>query len=184
MSRTTASETPLRRAKRPATPIAGPYGHPFHPLLVTIPIGVWVAAFIFDLAAFGSERPQDFTRGAQWLVAIGIIGAVLAACAGLLDLGRLAGGTKARNTALIHMTLNLVVVALMLGSFFVRLNDDKDTVSVGGFVLSLIGLLILGVSGWLGGKLAYRYGVRVADEETQVEGYSETSGTRTTGTRN
>jgi hypothetical protein len=29
----------------------------------------------------------------------------------------------------------------------------------------------LAVSGWLGGRLAYRYGVRVADEATQVEGY-------------
>jgi uncharacterized membrane protein len=27
------------------------------------------------------------------------------------------------------------------------------------------------VSGWLGGKLAYRYGVRVADEATQAQGY-------------
>ncbi|WP_159424481.1 hypothetical protein [Streptomyces sp. 3214.6] len=26
-------------------------------------------------------------------------------------------------------------------------------------------------SGFLGGKLAYRYGVRVADESTQAEGY-------------
>jgi uncharacterized membrane protein len=172
--------TPLRRAKRPANPIAGPYGHPFHPLLVTIPIGVWVAAFIFDLAAFGSDRPQDFTRGAQWLIAIGLVGAVLAACAGLLDLTRLEAGTKARNTALVHMTLNLVVVALMLGSFLVRLNADKDEVSVGGFILSLLGLLVLAVSGWLGGKLSYHYGVRVADEETQVMGFTETTTAKTT----
>jgi hypothetical protein len=27
------------------------------------------------------------------------------------------------------------------------------------------------VSGYLGGKLVYRYGVRVADESTQSEGY-------------
>jgi hypothetical protein len=29
----------------------------------------------------------------------------------------------------------------------------------------------IAVSGWLGGKLAYRYGVRVADEQTQSEGF-------------
>jgi uncharacterized membrane protein len=34
-----------------------------------------------------------------------------------------------------------------------------------------IGLAVIGVSGWLGGKLAYRYGVRVADEDTQAEGF-------------
>jgi uncharacterized membrane protein len=30
---------------------------------------------------------------------------------------------------------------------------------------------VVGVSGFLGGELAYRYGVRVADEETQRTGY-------------
>jgi hypothetical protein len=38
-------------------------------------------------------------------------------------------------------------------------------------VLSLVSLLVLAVSGYLGGMLAYRYGVRVADEATQSEGY-------------
>jgi uncharacterized membrane protein len=41
-----------------------------------------------------------------------------------------------------------------------------------GLVLSVLGLAILVVSGWLGGKLAYRYGVRVADERTQATGFS------------
>ena len=43
--------------------------------------------------------------------------------------------------------------------------------SVTGFVLSIVGLALLGISGWLGGKLAYHYGVQVADEETQHQGF-------------
>ena len=39
-------------------------------------------------------------------------------------------------------------------------------------VVSAIALGILSVSGWLGGTLVYRYGVRVADEGTQTEGSS------------
>jgi uncharacterized membrane protein len=31
-----------------------------------------------------------------------------------------------------------------------------------------VGIVLLLVSGWLGGMLSYRYGVRVADETTQV----------------
>ncbi|NKX50712.1 DUF2231 domain-containing protein, partial [Arthrobacter deserti] len=46
-----------------------------------------------------------------------------------------------------------------------------DQVNVGGFIISLIGMALLGVSGFLGGELAYRYGVRVADEETQSAGF-------------
>ena len=41
----------VRDAKETVTPVAGPYGHPFHPIFVTIPIGSWVCALIFDIAS-------------------------------------------------------------------------------------------------------------------------------------
>jgi uncharacterized membrane protein len=164
-------EESLRRAKRPATVLAGPYGHPFHALLITIPIGSWVAAFVFDIVAFVSEDPEAFARGAIWLIGIGLVGAVLAATVGFLDLSRLDSGTKARKIALTHMAINLSAMALFAVSLVVRLNAGSDEVSVAGFVISLVALLLLGVSGFLGGELAYRYGVRVADEETQRTGF-------------
>lgn len=164
-------DSALNKAKQPRTVIAGPYGHPFHPILVTIPIGTWLAAVIFDLAAIFSEDDEVFARGALWLVGIGIIGALVAAAFGLIDYSNIAVGTKARRTATIHMGINLTVTALFIVSFFVRLGDDYDDVSVVGFILSLLGLAWLGVSGWLGGKLAYHYGIRVADEDTQSEGF-------------
>lgn len=166
-----SSSTPLGRAKRPRTVIAGPYGHPFHPILVTIPIGTWVASFVFDIIALAAEDPTPFVVAANVLILIGLIGAVLAAIMGLLDLSLLARGTAARRTALTHMTLNLVVVVLFLVSLLVRWGHGDDDISVIGFILSIVALALLGVSGWLGGKLAYHYGVRVADEKTQAEGF-------------
>ena len=41
----------LQRAKQPRTALAGPYGHPFHPMLVTLPIGAWVSSLVFDIIA-------------------------------------------------------------------------------------------------------------------------------------
>jgi uncharacterized membrane protein len=42
----------LRQAKRPVSALlAGPYGHPLHPVLVNVPIGAWVAASVFDVAS-------------------------------------------------------------------------------------------------------------------------------------
>ena len=161
----------LHEAKRPRTPLAGPYGHPFHPILVTIPIGTWVAAVIFDIIGFVADDPEPYVVGAMILVLIGLIGAVLAAIFGLIDMLGIAAGTPARKTALTHMGINLVAVVLMLVSLLVRYNADRDEVSVLGFVLSLVALAGLGVSGWLGGKLAYHYGVRVADEATQADGF-------------
>jgi uncharacterized membrane protein len=165
------AETALRRAKRPKTILAGPYGHPFHAMAITIPIGSWVAVLIFDLVAIFGDRQEAFTRGAAWLVGIGFVGGVVAAILGFFDYRTLTPGTKVHRTALIHMVINLVVLVLMLGSFLVRLAAGFDELSVGGFVLSLIGLLLLSVSGFLGGELAYRHGVRVADEDTQRKAY-------------
>ncbi len=163
--------TPLDRAKHPRTAIAGPYGHPFHPILVTIPIGAWVASLVFDIIAFASEDPTPYVIGARILILIGVIGAVLAACFGFLDYSQLQRGTQAQRTATIHMGLNLGVTVLFLINLLVRWSADDDQVSIVGFILSIVGLAALGVSGWLGGKLAYHYGVRVADERTQAEGF-------------
>jgi uncharacterized membrane protein len=41
--------------------------------------------------------------------------------------------------------------------------------------VSAVALAALAVSGYLGGQLAYRYGVRVVDEATQAEGYHQSS---------
>ena len=166
-----SQDTPQQRAKQPRSAIAGPYGHPFHPILVTIPIGAWAASLVFDILGFASEDPEPYVRGAWILIVIGLVGAVLAAIWGFLDYLQLGRTTSARRTATIHMGLNLGVVALFIINLLVRLSADEDDVSIVGFVLTLVGLAALGVSGWLGGKLAYRYGVRVADERTQMEGF-------------
>lgn len=158
-------------AKRPRTPLAGPYGHPFHPILVTVPIGAWVASLVFDLAATGSDREATFAEGAFWLIVVGLAGAVLAALFGLLDLMTIPSGTRAAGTALTHLALNTVVLVLFAVNAILRWSDGRDEVTGTHLALTVIALLALGVSGWLGGKLSYHYGVRVAAETDQAEGY-------------
>ena len=162
-----------RADKEPLTPAAGPYGHPFHPILVPLPIGAWVASFVFDLASKWSDNPTTSNHGAFWLIVIGIIGAAVAAVFGLMDLFTTRPGSQARRTALIHMTLNLValVVYIILAFAHHRSLDDTDGIPAGIIVVNAIALVIIGVSGWLGGKLSYHYGVRVADEATQARGW-------------
>jgi len=164
----------LEQAKRPASPmLAGPYGHPFHPILVTIPIGAWVSGLVFDIGSHIVDHPGYLTSGAEWLIAIGVLGALLAALLGLLDLTRIRPGTPAFRVGLTHLGLNLAVVGAYVANFFWRYGSytDGNAVTGGQLALSAVSLAVLGVSGYLGGMLAYRYGVRVADEATQAEGY-------------
>jgi uncharacterized membrane protein len=164
------TETPLP-TKRPRSVLAGPYGHPFHPILVTVPIGAWVASLVFDLISKGSDRPDTYAEGAFWLLVIGIVGAVAAAVFGVMDLMTIPSRTKAAATGLTHMALNTVVLVIFGVNALIRDSQGRDSVSNLALGLTVAGLLVLGVSGWLGGKLSYFYGVRVADERTQATGY-------------
>jgi uncharacterized membrane protein len=164
----------LHQAKRPVSPLlAGPYGHPLHPLLVAVPIGAWVAATVFDVASHLADDPRSWAEGAWWLLLIGGVGALAAASVGFLDLLAIPTGTPAYRTALVHMGLNLAVTGGYLGGVLWRhaAGVGPDAVPWGPLVLSLCCLAVLAVSGFLGGKLAFRYGVRVADETTQAEGF-------------
>jgi len=165
------SESHDSQGKRPRTALAGPYGHPFHPAVVTVPIGAWTASVVFDVVAAISDDQEAFAEGAYWLIGIGIVGAVVAAMFGLLDLLTIPRATQAFKVALTHMALNLLAVVLFAVSFAVRTARGFEESDAAGFALSLVALAVVGVSGWLGGELAYRYGVRVADEQTQSHGF-------------
>lgn len=165
-------------AKRPLTPLAGPYGHPIHPMLVAIPIGAWVASLVFDLASHVTT-PRALATGALWLIGVGVLGALAAATAGFLDYFAIPTGTRAHRTALLHMAINLTVTVAFGLDLWWRTTLTRTAVPLGPIVLSLVALAGLGVSGYLGGKLAYRYGVRVADEDTQREGFVPRSPTPT-----
>ena len=161
-------------SKEPATKAAGPYGHPLHPLLVTVPIGSWVASLILDIASKASDNPSAYVIAARWLIGIGIVGAVLAAIFGLMDQATIPSGTPAKKTAMTHMTLNLLITIAFIASWVIRGNggvDPDGSTSTGLIVLSVVALLVLVVSGFLGGMMTYRYGVRVARENDQADGY-------------
>jgi uncharacterized membrane protein len=160
--------------KRPVSAVlAGPYGHPFHPILVTVPIGAWAASLVFDVASHLVGSPAFLTAGSTWLIGIGLAGAVAAALVGFLDLLAIPTGTVAFRTGLTHMGLNLAVTAAYAVGFAWRQGGDAaGPVGAGPLALSVVAFAVLGLSGSLGGRLAYRYGVRVVDEATQAEGFT------------
>lgn len=157
-------------AKQPVTTLAGSYGHPVHPALVAVPIGAWIASFVFDVASRLVSDGHFLAEGSRWLIGLGVLGALAAALAGFLDLVAIPPGTRAFRIAIAHMSINLTVTGLYGVGFALR-GGSADRVGWGPLVLSAVALAGLGVGGWLGGTLAFRYGVRVADEATQRTGY-------------
>ncbi len=172
-------------AKKPITVLAGPYGHPFHPVLIPIPIGAWVTSLVFDIASHVVDRPGFLTQASEWLIAIGVLGALAAAMVGALDLIMIPRGTRAFSTGLTHAGLNLLVTVGYAVNFLWRHGSYTDgaAVAAGPMVLSIVSLAVLGAGGWFGGKLAYHYGVRVAAESVQAEGFASAANRTATPAR-
>ena len=132
-------------------------GQPIHPMLVPIPIGLWIFSLVCDLIHAGGSANPAWTTVALYTMGGGIVGALLAAVPGLIDLLSLPPGP--RRTALAHMAINLTVVALYVVNLWLRLPAPE---SPGGLVwLSVFGIGLLVISGWLGGKMVYELGVAV-----------------------
>jgi uncharacterized membrane protein len=130
-------------------------GHPIHPMLVPFPIVCFVGALVTDVVYWRSAQMMwaDFSA---WLLAIGLVMGGLAAIAGLTDfLGNRLIRTQA--PAWPHMIGNIVVLLLALLNSFVHTRDAWTSVVPLGLTLSVITVLILPVTGWLGWAMVYRH---------------------------
>ena len=133
-------------------------GHPIHPMLVPIAIGCWLFSFACDLLAMFVGGTTPWAQLAYYTMVGGIVGALCAALPGLIDLLSLpAGYTK--GIAIKHMSINLVVVAIYIFNAYLRHGGAPGQGLP--LILSVVTILMLLVSGWLGGKMVYEAGVGV-----------------------
>lgn len=145
-------------------------GHPIHPMLVSFPIAFWVGSLIADILHFvtGAELWTPMGTG---LIAAGIAGALLAAIAGFIDYTTAPMDAKTKRTATKHLTLNLVIVAAYAVNLYLRWRVPAIPA---GYVLSVLAILALLYSGWLGGDLVYDHKVGVEEhadkERRRMEG--------------
>jgi len=136
-------------------------GHPIHPILVTVPIGCFVAAVASDVVSIWAG-PMFWAQMSTWLLGFGVIGALVAAFFGFVDYLSAPMSALAKNLAAWHMMLNLATVVIFGTAFAMRLLDNTSTL---GYVLTGLGIVILGVSGYLGGEVAHRHLVGSSEED-------------------
>src|SRR3954451_5842585 len=142
--------------------LRGVAGHPLHPPFTDATIGMFVLAS--GLAVIGSAGAIEEPAGkAMWLALIGgLICAVPAATTGLVDWLFIEWGTARWRTATAHMTAMVTAVVLFaLAAWQQHLGYVDGRVTTAGLVLSLAGLAVLTVGGWLGGSVVFVHGMRV-----------------------
>jgi len=136
-------------------------GHPIHPMLVPFPIGCFIVSFVCDLTFVLGAGATHWATISFWTMLFGILGAVVAAIPGVIDMLSLAGAPK--KLALMHMALNATLVVLYAMNFGMRLNGG----AIAGvpFAFSVVGVMVLAASGWIGGHMVFVHRVAVTEKE-------------------
>jgi len=146
-------------------------GHPIHPALIALPIGLVAWTFVCDVVYLATDRDQMWYDMAFWAGIGAIVTALVAALPGIGDFLTIAQKTDAREMALVHGVLNVTVVALFFIAMLLMLDngatDGGRLASV--FILHLVGLGILGLSGWLGGELVFRHHLAMVPDDSELE---------------
>lgn len=128
-------------------------------MLVPFPIACFIGALLTDLAYLGTANIM-WSNFSVWLITAGLVMGGLAAVAGMIDY---LGDRRVREArpATLHMILNLSVFVIELVNAFVHSRDGWTSVVPTGLTLSIIAVVLLGVSAWLGGSLVYKHRVGV-----------------------
>jgi nitrite reductase/ring-hydroxylating ferredoxin subunit/uncharacterized membrane protein len=128
-------------------------GHGLHPLLTDVPIGTWTSATILDLIGGRAGR-----RGADRLVAVGVLAATPTALTGLSDWADTESANDAvRRIGSVHALANVTALGLYAASLAARAAGRRGA----GVTLGLAGAGALAAGGHLGGHLSYARGVGV-----------------------
>lgn len=138
-------------------------GHPIHPMIIPFPIGLWVFSLIADLIYLwrGNLVWRDWI--AFYALLAGIIGAALAAVFGIIDWLSIKD-RAVKKVADWHARLNVIALLVFAASFYLRTAGGQRILG-GGYtiplLLSVLGVILIAISGYLGGELVFRYGVAV-----------------------
>ncbi len=134
-------------------------GHPLHPAIVTMPIGLLVSVAATDIA-YWLLGDLFWARASFWLIVGGLVTGLVAALTGFLDFIRI-GRVRKHTAGWAHMYANVTALVLTAINLGLRLGNPGESIVFTGLAISVIVATLLGISGWYGGELVYRHKIAV-----------------------
>jgi nitrite reductase/ring-hydroxylating ferredoxin subunit/uncharacterized membrane protein len=129
-------------------------GHPIHPALSDLPIGLWTGVMVLD-AVDRDPAPRRGIDAAGVLSAAGILAAGATALTGLSDWT--VSEEQDRRVGLLHGLLNTVALGLQGASLGTRMTGHRGTARA----LAAASFTVTAAAGYLGGHLVFTKGVMV-----------------------
>lgn len=149
--------------------------HPLHPMLVHFPIALWILSLALDLFTLFFGPNNNLVRAALYAMVGGTGMAVLAAIPGLVDWADIRADNQAKKPATYHMWLNMAAILLYAFNIVLRFGaiDENRTPGV-ELLLSIVGVLLILASGYLGGTIVYDDGIAVGRHRRYIATPHET----------
>jgi uncharacterized membrane protein len=138
-------------------------GHPIHPTFIHFPIAALIGLVGTDVAYLLSEDPF-WARAGLWLAGVGAVVGTISGLAGLVDL-LVVPRIRRLTTAWGHAIMAVMLLSLASFNWLLRVSDPAALIIPWGLFLSLLSALLIAITGYLGGRLVYEYGVGVDVEE-------------------
>ncbi|GAA2566083.1 hypothetical protein GCM10010435_43990 [Winogradskya consettensis] len=130
-------------------------GQAVQPVLVMFPLGLFSMAVLFDLGNL-LGAPDILGALAYWNVVAGLIGGVLAAVAGAIDLMFVPNGTPAKRIGVLQGLANMGVLILFAVILMLRMSHPDRVAGGGIFAVELLALVGAVFGAWYGGELVNR----------------------------
>lgn len=134
--------------------------HPLHPMIIPLPIGLWIFSIVADIIFKMGWGGAAWNDAAFYTIGAGIVGALVAALPGMIDLTGITN-PKTKSIGIWHMSFNLIAVVVYGIDLWLRTRRPAGDILP--IMLSVVGIILITISGWLGGELVYVRGVAVEE---------------------
>jgi uncharacterized membrane protein len=140
-------------------------GHPVHPMLIPFPFALWTFSLVADAIYyfFDHNALSVWDDVAFYTMAGGTVGALAAAVPGIIDYFSIKD-PRASKMAAWHARLNVLALLIFGADLYLRTNKGSDLVGrrlTIPVLLSILGIILISISGWLGGEMVYKHAVAV-----------------------
>lgn len=135
-------------------------GHPLHPVLIHFPIAALIMLLLTDVVYLFNGDPF-WARVGFYLAATGTILGAVSGLAGAIDLFSVRR-IRRLVTAWAHGILAVMLLSLAAFNFMLRWGPDPAALIMPwGIYTSALTVMLISITGFLGGQLVYEYGVGV-----------------------
>lgn len=146
-------------------------GHSIHPILIAFPVAFFTGTLIFDILALVLDE-SSFWQTGYYMEIAGVISGLIAAVPGTIDyFFTVPPKSSARKRAATHGILNVLLVIIFLIAWLIRRHEDASVTVIIG--LEVLGVILLIITGWMGGTLVGRNQISVNIMHANAKEWSE-----------